>query len=255
MAAPAYSAIAETTDGPTEVESTDVTIPSHSSGDLLVLVVNNTGNGDRTEAENRPDTPSGWTVGPWSVTGTSSGVLTAVFYKDGNGSESSVTVDAPAGATNGTLAWSSFCLVITGAETASSVEDITGTTTGEDTTLTSPAVTTVTDETLLIYTNVFDDDTATEAGKDGDAGFNGTMRGYEEFGSPGGGHNGMNCAVATHAGPVTAGASDTCVWDNNGDTEHGIAMTIALKPAAAGGAHPVSPWGGPIVGRLGGPLG
>lgn len=200
----------------TETTSHTVTIPAHSSGDLLVLAF--TQSAGATSPATATNTPSGWTLIRNLEAGDASAVRLTVFTKVGNGSESSVAVT-----TSVATGFGGTCCAYSG---VSGVVDISGEAqkeTGTD--MSAPTVTTTEASTRVIWCFAFDDDLASQADVDSDAGFQGTLRGYEEQALPG---NGFACAVSDTS-LASAGASGACVFSTNGDSDAGCAITLALR--------------------------
>lgn len=203
-----------------------VDIPSHSSGDLLAIVICTT---TATSPATAINTPSGWTKGLDIEAGSGSAVRLTLFLKDGNGSETTVDItlsgdpDFTAGAT---------CLVLTGAETASSAIDVSDTVTLESTIdITSPDVTAGEADVLVLYGFCFDSGLAvSEDDVDSDAGFSGTMRGYNEQ-TGGVFSNGFAEAASTKT--QGSGSTGTCVWSTL-SRDGGCAFTAVLKSVAGG---------------------
>lgn len=204
--------------------SAAVTIPAHSSGDRLDVLIGTTINSTPATAIN---TPAGWTKGRDVEAGDASAIRLTHFYKAGDGVESSVAITLSGGVSFG---FGATCIVHSGAVTdAVNIDGFTAQESGVD--ITSPSVTTTVDDVAIIQAFVFDDDASTEADVDSDPGFNGTLRGFEKIALPG---NGLAMAVST-ASQAIAGASSSCVWSTNVSSNAGVAFTIAFAPAAAGG--------------------
>ena len=213
---------ASTSTQPTTQEATaSVTIPAHSSGDMLVVCIASTASG----ASPMPamSTPSGWTSVISAEAGSSSAVRISAFIKEGNGSESSVSISV----SSGTMVWFATCAAYSGVDTANPLDGTAGSNVQESgVDIKSPSITTTVDGARAIFAYVFDDDLSTYADHDSDAGFLGTSRGYGELT---GGGNGLAAAMADYV-KTTAGATGTSTWSSNGDTDAGAAITFALAP-------------------------
>lgn len=211
---PTFVAAADSSSS-SETTSHSVTIPSHSNGDLLVVAFAQT-------SANSPavstSTPSGWSVIEDVEAGSISAVRLTVFTKIGNGSESSVSIDTASASGYGAV-----CAAYSGASGDVDVSDTAEQESGVD--MTAPSVTTTVDNTTVIFAYCFDDDASTEADVDSDAGFQGTLRGYEEQGTP---SNGFAMALADME-QESAGSSGTCVFSTNGDDDGGVAITLAIE--------------------------
>ena len=201
------------------------TIPSHNNGDILVLVIAST-RGSASPAT-AITTPSGWTKLGDAEAGNASAVRLTVFAKAGDGAENSVAVGlsgSPAYGSGGTV------LVLPGGDSADLVDvSSTSTTQESGTDITSPSVVTTEADTLVLYCYCFDDDVTSEASVDGDAGFSGTLRGYEEIATPG---NGLSVGVSTKT-QAGIGATGACDW-NTSDNDAGVAFTIAFRSGVVG---------------------
>lgn len=201
-------------------------IPAHNSGDGLILVVASTRSVTPATAIN---TPSGWTAVPADgEAGNFSAVRLSAFVKSGNGSESSVAVSL-----DGNPSFGSCGTVITapGAKLTDLIDVVGSIITQESgVDITSPSVTTTEADTLIVQAYCFDDDLSSEADADSDAGFAGTMRGYGEIATPG---NGLAFGVSTRT-QASIGASGTCDWSTNGDSDAGVAITFAVRSEPAG---------------------
>ncbi len=201
-------------------------IPAHNNGDLLGFVL-------CTTSANTPAvgviTPSGWVAGPSIEGGAQSAVRLSLFLKKGDGVESSVTISMTGSQPYG---GGSMCLVLPGGADAADAIDVSGTQVQDSgTDITSPDVTATEADVLVLYAYCFDDDLATAADHDSDAGFSGTSRGYQETGTGEANANGFSMAVSTKV--QGSGATGSCVWSTNGDSDAGCAFTIVLKSGSA----------------------
>jgi len=222
MAAPAFVAISTASRANPQSTPSAVAIPSHTNGDILVIVITTSNNNTPATAI---DTPSGWGSRVDVEAGANSAVRLTCFTKVGNGSETSVDI-VLSGSVN--HVFGSFCAAYSG---ANETPDITGSTVQESgVDITAPSVTTTVVDTRVIYAYCFDDDVSTDADVDTDAGFNGTKRGYIET-AGGGGDNGLATCLSDEA-QAASGASNTCVFSSNADDDAGCAITIALSPSS-----------------------
>lgn len=223
MASPAFVSVGTgKQEGDPGTTSLTSTIGIHSNGDLLVLVITISNNSSPAQGI---DTPSGWTKRIDIEAGTFSAVRLTVFTKIGNGVESSVSWT-----NTNTVNFESAVLAYSGAQDAI---DASGTTVTDSTAdATSPSITTIVADTLIIYGWVMDFISATEADHDSDAGFNGTSRHYAE-GLSGSFINGM-CFAVSDEGQAGIGASNTCIWSMNGNTDAACTFTISIPPSAGG---------------------
>jgi len=121
-----------------------------------------------------------------------------------------------------------------GANTSSPIDISTSTTTESTTDVTATSVTTTQANTTIIWAYCQDGAAATEADVNTDAGFSGTLRGFEVVGSGAG--NGI-CHAISDATQASAGASATCVFSMNGATEAAVTITAALAPAASSSGY------------------
>ena len=228
MAIPVYVLAATTTQG-SDVASYSATIPAHSSGDLLVLVVYSTAAG--TTPMPTTSAPSGWTAGVTAEAGTSSAVRISAFVKTGDGAETTATISASTGNISGGATVSAYSDVNT-----DSPLDVNGSNVQESgTDIDSPSITTSENDTKVIFAYVFDDDVSTDADHDSDAGFLGTSRGYTETSAGG---NGLAGAMADYD-KVTAGATGTCTWSSNGDSDAGAAISFNIKGSSGYPQKPI----------------
>ncbi len=220
MTAPAFVA-ASTSSVSSEATPSVVTIPSHSNGDLLIIMVSVTTGVDPMTAIN---TPSGWTKEVDLEAGTSSAVRFTCFKKVGDGVESSVNITISGDAIH------SFAAVCAAYSSALTALDVTGSDSQESgVDMTAPSVVTTVANTRVIYAFVFDGDASSDADVDTDAGFNGTKRGFAEAPATGG-NNGCSVALSDES-QAAAAASNTCVFSTNADDDGGCAITIALAPS------------------------
>ena len=205
----------------TSTSSASVTIPSHNAGDLLVVSIGTTRGS--TAPATAINTPSGWSKATDDEAGSASAVRHTIFYKTGDGIESSVSITLSG---NPTFGFGATCMVFTDAQDDSTVLDTTGVTTQESGTgITSPSVNAGEDDVMTVFAYVFDDDLASEANIDNGPGFQGTLRGYEEIATPG---NGLSTGCSTIL--KASGATGTCFW-NTEDSDAGVAVTATFKSA------------------------
>ena len=209
------------------------TVPSHSNGDLIVLHLCYSDNTNNPMVE--VTTPTGYTKQSTAEAGDGSAVRLSVFTKTGNGSETTAAIVGPSNS------WAAAWMVTTwtGVDTSDPMDATPVTTETDSTTdVTASAITTTTNGAEAIWAFCMDDDSATEADVDTDAGFNGTLRSFEAVASGAG--NGAGGAVASE-NVATAGASNTTVFSMNGDTEAAVTITIALSPAGSAGEYDTAP--------------
>jgi hypothetical protein len=220
----AFVAASTSTQPTTEEATASVTIPAHSSGDMLVVCIASTAIG--ANPATALSTPSGWTSVISAEAGNASSVRISSFIKTGNGSESSVSISV----SSGTMCWWACCSAYSGVDTASPLDGTAGSNVQESgVDINSPSITTTVDGAWAIFAYVFDDDLSTNADHDSDAGFLGTSRGYGELT---GGGNGLAAAMADYV-KTTAGATGTNTWSSNGDSDAGAAITFALAPLSS----------------------
>jgi len=219
MAGPVFEAVAESSSS-SDTSSCVVTIPTHNSGDVLVVVMSNTASG----AAPAPGftVPTRWTRAVARNAGSSSAVRCSGFYTEGDGVATSVTFTPTAD-----TSFAAFCAVYSNAEASHDQNAQTGQSAGVD--IASPSITTTVTDSKVIFAYVFDDNISTDADHDSDAGFLGTSRGYQEFGDSG--HNGLATAMSDYD-KATAGATGTCTWSSNGDNDAGVAISFNIKKAA-----------------------
>jgi len=210
----------------------NVTIPSHSNGDGLLAAL--CYSDSTTNPTPEVTTPSGWTKAGTVANGDASDVRLSLFYKIGDGVESSVAFVGPSNS------WGVAWMVASWTGVNSTMEDATAVTNtaGPATSITASAITTATNGAEAIWASCFDDDSGTSA----DITTNlttGTLRGFEAVAS-GGGQNGTTGAFASE-NIATAGSSGTNNFENNGDSEHAVTITWAIKPAGGSGVYDTAP--------------
>ena len=107
-----------------------------------------------------------------------------------------------------------------------------------------PSATPVTDAACVIAVAHLDDDAVAASIR--------APSGYTEAGADEEGTAGKPTTAIGYKILLSAAAEDPGVFDDGNDNY--IAMTHVLRPAAVGGAHPVNPFGHPLMGPFGGPI-
>ena len=231
-----YNSVGTGYSSSTASTSHSVNIPTHSSGDLLILFAANTAaSQDPALATN---TPTGWTLANDGTdnadqeAGNFSSVRVSVFWKEGNGSETSVSVPV---ASPGSALIAQVARV-TSADTTSPVIAVEVAQQESGVNITAPASNTGTETNVVVVRAfVFDDDLSTDPNHDSNAGWNGTSRYYSEMATPG---NGMAAAWAVDD-QAGSGSVPSSVYSSNGDNDGGVALTVVFKDGA--GISSVSP--------------
>ena len=201
--------------------TTLVAIPSHSAGDRLIVMIGHTYSGSPV-ASIPP--PTGWTVLLEGEAGGVSAVGLAAWSKVGNGSESTVTIPATPGVgRNGFIAIAVAVSGVIGIETVSLVKQESGTD------INSPSIT-PTGAATILRAFVFDDDAPTLSDYATDSNFKGVALGYDEAVRPG---NGFAAGFSIQVNTAANVATGTSTWSSNGDSDAGLALTIALLHGAA----------------------
>lgn len=206
-----------------------VNIPSHSSGDILVLCVGTT---QDTTPASTIDTPGGaltWTERLQAEAGNFSAVACAIFTAVGDGVQTSVTVTV----TGGTQDPGVTASVHAYSGRSGTVETVTAVVQESGVNIDAPSITPSVAGADVVRCFNFDDAESTEADHDSNGNWKGTSRHYGElgdFGDPAA--NGQACASSSQEN-VPASATGTSTYSSNGDSDAGVALTIALLPAAA----------------------
>jgi len=201
----------------------DINIPSHSSGDLLILAVCQSSNGNSPAAAT--NTPSGWTLADdGSVTanveaGNASAVRATIFWKSGNGSETSVTVTF--GASVGCFAQVAAC---SGMVTAGDIASVGLQSQESGVDITADSASDPGGNYVVVRLFCFDDDFSTDADHDSDGGWNGTSRAFGTMTGP----SGSNGLAAAWAVDDDTGAISSSVFSSNGDTDAAVAITAVF---------------------------
>ena len=202
--------------------STSVPIPSHSSGDLLCLIVGATASSQSPMVA--APTISGWQkdANADAEAGNASAVRATAYYKYGDGAESSVSV----GTWSVSVGGFAQVIALSGRAASSPVDDSDNNVQESGTDIDSPAGTASGAGTDIVRGFIFDDDISTDADHDSDANWKGTSSGYLEDSTPG---NGFAGAVSYEENVSSIGTS---TYSSNGDDDAGVAIFIAFLPAS-----------------------
>ena len=229
MTRPVYEDIVVTRVDSSAPNSATIDIPAHDSGDLLVLVYFNSRNNQNIATLT---TPTGWTAEATTLPGPSGtdrpGMRNTVFSKFGDGTESTVTVSV---SNNQAARHHAYCLrfsgtantlaaAISAASAASSTAQV-ATFAAPDTTITNG------DDSLVIWSGGFQDNTPTEAQFSGNSGFNGTLRGFTSWEASAGSGFAVTNGVSV-GDPDSDTATGSCTFANQFDVEWASASTLAV---------------------------
>ena len=250
MTRPVYESTTITRVDGSAPNSAVINLPTHDSGDLLVLVYFQSRNNQNIATLT---TPTGWTLEATTLPPTASadrpGMRNTIFSKFGNGTESTVTVSVSGGQA---ARHHAYCLRFSGtantlaaAISASSAVSSTAqvaTFAAPDTTITNG------DDSLVIWSGGFQDNTPTEAQFSGNSGFNGTLRGFTSWEASAGSGFAVTNGVSV-GDPDSDTATGSCTFANQFDTEwasgvnHRGLRYIRRRPPAHR-QYPLVPHGG-----------
>ena len=234
MTRPVYEGISITRVDTSAPSSATVNLPTHDSGDLLVIVYMQSRNNQNL---NLLTTPTGWTMEATTTPGSGSdrpGTRVTVLTKFGNGTETSVTVNVASGQG---ARHHVYCLRFSGTANtlAAAVSAISAvSSTAQVSTFAAPD-TTITngDDSLVVWGGVFQDNTPTEAQFSGNSGFNGTLRGFTSWEASAGSGFAVTNGVSV-GDPDSDTATGGCTFANQFDTEWASGVTLAVFGSAAG---------------------
>ena len=235
MTRPVYEGISITRVDTSAPNSATIDIPTHDSGDLLVLVYFNSRNNQNIATLT---TPTGWTAEDTTLPGPSGtdrpGMRNTIFSKFGNGTETTVTVSV---SNNQAARHHAYCLRFSGtANTLAAAISATSavSSTAQVSTFTAPD-TTITngDDSLVIWSGGFQDNTPTEAQFSGNSGFNGTLRGFTSWEASAGSGFAVTNGVSV-GDPDSDTATGSCTFANQFDTEWASGITIAIYGTSTG---------------------
>lgn len=204
-ATPAWNSTANVYSALTLPSVHSLTIPAHTSGNLLLIpfLARN------TNQDGSASTPGGWTAFPSNPYGGAVNCRAALFWKIGNGSESSIDVTGTGG-TSSDLALSAI-QVFTAANGfhASPIEAITTPITGTNGTPTGPTVTPLGVNRLGVALVFYDLNDATVGSFTGESGGNWAEQANRTSSSGGGGGFSIQTTTFTGSSPISGGSIAT----------------------------------------------
>ena len=202
--------------------TTTIPIPPHRAGAQLIIMVGHTYS---SSPVNSIPPPAGWTVLLQGEAGGVSAVGLAAWSKTGNGSESTVNIPAIPN-----ISRNAITAIAIAVDPVASIESVSLVKQESGTDINSPSIT-PTGVATILRAFVFDDDTASSSDYATDSNFKGVALGYEEAVAPG---NGFATGFSIQVNAAANVATGTSTWSSNGDSDAGLALTIALLQGAAG---------------------